>query len=284
MTYVLYNDSILDENDVAISYKDRGYHFGDGVYEVIRVYNGQYFTLDEHLTRLYESAKKIELEIPHSFEAFKTLLHDYKETLKTENGSIYVQITRGASDRNHLYTKEEKPVILGFEVKGKSVDTKQEQGVAAYVTEDVRWLRCDIKSLNLLGNVMAKRKAFDHDCEEAILYRESGVTEGSSSNLFLVNNETLYTHPANNLILNGITRQEILAIAKELKIGVIEEPFPKEVLLHADEAFITSTSLEIVPVHTFKGDIEATISVGTVTKKLQQALKEHVQKKTNASV
>ena len=284
MTYVLFNDSILDEADVAISYKDRGYHFGDGVYEVIRVYNEEFFTLDEHIDRLYESAAKIELAIPYEKEILKKLLHDYKTKVQTVNGSIYLQITRGVADRNHLYTKNEEPVILGFDLPDKGVSQKQEQGVAAYVTEDVRWLRCDIKSINLLGNVMAKRKAFDHDCDEAILYRDTGVTEGSSSNLFLVNNQTLYTHPANNLILNGITRQEIVAIASDLGLTVIEEPFPKEVLLHAEEAFISSTSLEIVPIHSFKGDIETTLNVGPVTKKLQHAFQERVTKKTNASV
>lgn len=267
MNHLLLNDSIVPESDVAISYKDRGYHFGDGVYEVVRVYEGAFFTLDPHIDRLYESANQIDMSLPFSKEHLKANLEAYKTKEQLENGSIYLQITRGEAERNHLYTREEEPVLLGFVLPERPPTDASTVGIAAYVTADVRWLRCDIKSINLLGNVMAKRKATDHDCGEAILYRETAVTEGSTSNLFLVNNGTLYTHPADNYILNGITRREVISLAHELGIDVVEEPFPKEVLAHAEEAFITSTSIEITPVHSFKGDVEATLKVGPLTKK-----------------
>ncbi|ALA54605.1 D-amino-acid transaminase [Shouchella clausii] len=284
MNHIIVNDSIVPETEAHVSYNDRGYHFGDGIYEVIRIYEGSYFALDAHLDRLYASAEKLDMRIPYQKETLAARLNDYKNTEKIENGSVYVQFTRGAGARNHLYTREETPVLTGFALPDKPMQASQEKGVSVYVTPDIRWLRCDIKTINLLGNVLAKRKASDHDCAEAVLYRDEAVTEGSSSNLFLVNNETLYTHPANNLILNGITRQEIISIAKNMGIDVVEEPFPKEVLAHAEEAFITSTSIEITPVHTFKGDVVATLSVGPVTRKLQQALAEHIHTQTSASV
>ncbi len=284
MKHVLINDSIVPEAEAHVSYIDRGYHFGDGIYEVIRIYQGSFFALDPHINRLFDSAKKIDIALPISKQELMDRLDLLKEKEIVTNGSIYVQITRGAAERNHLYSREEQPILFGFALPDKSNEANETNGIAAYVTEDIRWLRCDIKSINLLGNVMAKRKASDHDCGEAVLYRENAVTEGSSSNLFLVNNQTLYTHPANNLILNGITRQEIIAVAAELGIDIVEEPFPKEVLAHADEAFVTSTSIEITPIHTFKGDVEATLTVGPITKKLQQALKERIKTKTSASV
>lgn len=284
MNHVLFNDSIVPESNAVISYNDRGYHFGDGIYEVVRVYEGAFFTLDPHIDRLYESAKQIDMTLPFSKQTLKTNLEAYKNKEQLENGSIYIQITRGVAERNHLYSREEDPVLLGFVLPERAPSNDQTTGIAAYVTADVRWLRCDIKSINLLGNVMAKRKATDHKCGEAVLYRETAVTEGSTSNLFLVNNGTLYTHPANNLILNGITRREVIAVAHELGIDVVEEPFPKEVLAHAEEAFITSTSIEITPVHSFKGDVEASLTVGPVTKKLQLAFKQRVQKERSASI
>lgn len=204
-------------------------------------------------------------------EELASLLHKLVDKNQISDGIIYFQATRGVSPRDHLYEREDEPVFTGFTKKLSAENPLQKTGVAVWLTDDIRWLRCDIKTINLLGNVFAKREAADHSCQEAILHRDGIITEGSASNLFLVSNETLYTHPATNLILNGITRQLVIEIARENGYKVVEEPFPKEVIAQADEAFITSTTMEITPVTSVSGQIEATLPVGSVTRALQEA-------------
>lgn len=267
MEYIIFNDSIIKKTEATIPFDDRGYYFGDGIYEVIRIYNTKPFALDAHLQRLTESAQKLELPLPQSQETIKSSILTLIEKNQLLNGSLYIQITRGAEPRNHLYSRETVPTMIAFcQPLSKTINEQ----ATVWLEPDIRWLRCDIKSINLLGNVLAKRKAADHQCDEAILHRDTILTEGSSSNIFLVNDEVLYTHPATNLILNGITRQIVIQLAKNNGFEVIEEPFPYEVLEHADEAFLTSTMVEIQPIKQVKGEMNISLPVGPVTKKLQQ--------------
>ncbi|MDV2685125.1 D-amino-acid transaminase [Alkalihalophilus lindianensis] len=271
MDYVLKQHDILQRDEASIDFNDRGYHFGDGIYEVVRTYNGTPFALEEHLDRFYESAKKLDMDLAISRETLISLINQLISKNQLKTGIVYLQVTRGVQDRNHLYSREISPVLTGYVA---SLDRKHEvmqNGIDLWLTKDVRWLRCDIKTINLLGNIMAKREAADQDCHEAIMHRDGTVTEGSSSNLFLIKDETLYTHPATNLILNGITRQVVIKLAKQAGLNVVEEAFPIDVLAIADEAFITSTTMEITPVRSIKGDVDASIHVGPLTKKLQEA-------------
>jgi D-alanine transaminase len=283
-SYVLYHDQIIKNGTIAVDVEDRGYLFGDGIYEVIFVYNQKPFAMNEHFDRFLQSASKLELAMPYDVQKFKELTLQLIHKNKVENGLVYIQMTRGVAPRNHLYERDMESVVTGF-TKPISLDVvsrAQGSGIQAYLTEDIRWLRCDIKSLNLLGNVMAKRKAADHDCQEAIQHREEIVSEGSSSNVFIVKNGTLQTHPANNLILNGITRQVVLKMASELQIPVLVEPFSTNELLDADEVFVTSTTMEITPVVKLKGSKEQDYNIGEVTKKLQQKFKEQLKASTSA--
>ncbi|TSB44704.1 D-amino-acid transaminase [Alkalicoccobacillus porphyridii] len=268
MKYVIQNLEIVPENEATIQPNDRSYHFGDGVYEVVRVYHSKPFQLDAHWKRLMESAKKLDMNFSVSTDELTKLTAELIEKNQLEDGTVYIQVSRGATERNHLYTRDEKVVLTGFTMAAPA--RMQTKGIHAWVTDDLRWLRCDIKTVNLLGNIMAKREAADADCQEAIMHRDGTVTEGSSSNLFLVNDGILYTHPATNLILNGITRQVVIQLAHEAGIKVVEEAFPKEVLIHTEEAFITSTTSEITPIIEFKGQINAQMPIGPVTKKLQE--------------
>ncbi|MFA9457260.1 D-amino-acid transaminase [Halalkalibacter sp. AB-rgal2] len=272
MEYIAFNQTMIKKEELSIPFDDRGYYFGDGIYEVIRLYNGKPFALDDHLTRLIESAEKLDLPTQQRDSIKQTIL-TLIEKNKPIDGSIYIQITRGSEPRNHLYSRETKPTVLGF-IQPLPSKTKSEARV--WLEPDIRWLRCDIKSINLLGNVLAKRKAADHGCDEAILHRDTVLTEGSSSNVFLVKDQVLYTHPATNLILNGITRQIIIRLAKEHGLDVIEEPFPYEVLEHADEAFLTSTMVEVMPITEIEGEMNVTLPIGSITKKLQMLFKEQV--------
>lgn len=284
MTYVLVNNQIIERQNAHIDMEDRGYNFGDGIYEVIPIYEENIFTINEHLQRFKESALKLEIDLPYDLEVLGQLLIELKKKNDLKNGILYLQMTRGVSPRAHLYERNVKGLITGFCREMTFPVQSKNNGVDVYVTEDIRWLRCDIKTINLLGNIIAKRKAADNKCAEAIMHRNGILTEGSSSNLFIVKNNTIFTHPATNLILNGITRQIVIKLAKEAGISVIEEAFSLQNLTEATEAFITSTTQEITPITTTKGDIEASFSVGDITKQLQQLFYQYVEKNKTETI
>ncbi len=270
MGYSLWNDRIVADEEVVVDKEDRGYQFGDGVYEVVKVYNGQLFTMEEHVERFYASAEKIKITIPYTKDKLYTLLHQLVEANEIETGHIYFQITRGACPRNHIFPGEDvKPVLTGNAKENPRPAANLENGVKATFAEDIRWLRCDIKSLNLLGAVLAKQEAHEKGCYEAILHRGETVTEGSSSNIYGVKDGVLYTHPADNLILNGITRQVILKCAEEIGMPVKEEAFTKEQLLAMDEVIVSSTSSEVTPIIDIDGQEISGGKPGEWTRKLQ---------------
>ncbi|WP_042474515.1 D-amino-acid transaminase [Bacillus ndiopicus] len=270
MGYSLLNDRIVADEEVVVNKEDRGYQFGDGIYEVIKVYNGQLFTADEHIDRFYLSAEKIRLTIPYTKHKLHQLLHELVEANEINNGHIYFQITRGATARNHIFPSADvAPVLTGAAVEASRPITNLENGVKATFVEDIRWLRCDIKSLNLLGAVLAKQEAFEKGCYEAILHRGETITEGSSTNVFGIKDGVLYTHPANNLILKGITRQVILTCAQEIDLPIKEQAMTKEQLLAMDEVIVASTTSEVTPVIEIDGQKINDGQVGLWTRKLQ---------------
>ncbi|MED1864561.1 D-amino-acid transaminase [Fictibacillus nanhaiensis] len=282
-SYVLYHDQIIKDGSISVDPEDRGYLFGDGIYEVVFVYDKKPFAFHEHFTRFEQSAEKLELAMPYDISTFKKLTEELISRNNIINGMVYIQMTRGVAPRNHLYERNMQSIVSGF-AKSVSLDNiaaSQSSGIATYLTEDIRWLRCDIKSLNLLGNVMAKRRAADFDCQEAIQHRDGTVTEGSSSNVFIVKNGTLKTHPSTNLILNGITRQIVIKLAQENGITVIEEAFSVDDLLNADEVFITSTTMEVTPVIKLLGSASKSYDIGPVTTKLQDHFKKQIKKNTS---
>lgn len=269
MEYILYQNRIIKDQQLHIDMNDRGYMFGDGIYEVVRVYNKVPFAMQAHLDRLQQSANKLDIVIPYDEDTIIQLIEDLIVKNRIDNGMIYFQLTRGIEPRNHLYSRDLEAILSGF-AKPLEVNVElQTSGIDLWMTKDIRWLRCDIKTINLLGNVLAKREAADNNCYEAAQHREGTVTEGSSTNLFMVKDDRLYTHPATNLILNGITRQLVIEIAKQMNLPIREEPFMLEQLKEADEVFITGTTVEITPVSSIQGDLVTTYSVGEWTKKLQ---------------
>lgn len=277
MEWILSNGEIVKEQDLEISKEDRGYQFGDGIYEVIRVYEGDLFTATEHIDRFYESAEKIRITVPYTKDVFHKMLHDLVEMNSIDNGQVYVQITRGAAERNHQFPVNVEPVVVGYTKSVERPVAFMEQGVKATLIEDVRWLRCDIKSLNLLGNVMAKQQAYEEGYFEAVLHRGDTVTEGSSSNMYGIKDGVVYTHPATNLILNGITRRVILEICEEFGIKVVEEPFTKQQALEMDEFFMSSTTTEVMPVVEISGHTIGNGTPGEMTRKLQQAFEARIK-------
>ncbi len=267
---ILYNNQIIDREEVRINIEDRGYQFGDGVYEVVSIYNGQIFRLKEHLERFEYSAKQIGITLPVPLANLEENLIMLIEIHNLINGQIYFQVTRGYAPRNHPFPQDPKPVLTGYVTRKPRPTELMKQGVSAITTDDIRWLRCDIKSLNLLGSVLAKQKATEQGAYEAILHRNGTVTEGSSSNLFIVKNGKLHTHPLDNLILGGITRIVILEIAKQTEIEVVESPFTLEDLFAADEVFVTSTTSEIMPIVNIDRKRVKEGSPGPLTQRLQE--------------
>lgn len=277
MDWILHNEEFIREEELNISKEDRGYQFGDGIYEVVRVYEGNLFTAEEHIDRFYESAEKIKIVIPYTKDVFHKMLYDLVEMNEINNGQVYVQITRGHALRQHHFPESTSPVVVAYT---KTVERPLElmrNGAKGAFIEDVRWLRCDIKSLNLLGNVMAKQEAHEKGSFEAILHRGEVVTEGSSSNMYGVKDGIIYTHPATNLILNGITRRVILQLSQDLGIEVQEMAFTKAQALEMDEFFMSSTTAEIMPITEIDGNPIGQGIPGELTKKLQQVFEANLK-------
>lgn len=278
MTKVFINGEFLNQEDAKVSYEDRGYVFGDGIYEYIRAYNGKLFTVTEHFERFLRSASEIQIDLGYTVEELTDIVRQLLKINDIQNGGIYIQATRGVAPRNHSFpTPEVKPAIMAF---AKSYDRPYddfENGINTVTVEDIRWLRCDIKSLNLLGNVLAKEYAVKYNAAEAIQHRGDIVTEGASSNVYAIKDGVIYTHPVNNFILNGITRRVIKWIAEDEQIPFKEETFTVEFLKNADEVIISSTSAEVMPITKIDGENVKDGQVGTITRQLQQGFEKYIQ-------
>lgn len=269
----LINGRLVEMNENVITMEDRGHQFGDGVYEVTKVYNGKCFALRPHLDRLYQSLRAIRIPATYTFEE----LAQFHEALIKESGvtegAIYLQITRGAAPRIHTFPEQVVPCLtMSIRSSGPIYQELREKGVKIILIPDERWLRCDIKSLNLLSNVLGKQQAKEAGCYEAVMIRGEHVTEGTSSNFFVVKDGILWTHPVSNLILKGITRTIILErLAKELDLTILEKPFDVSFVKGASEAFLSGTSTEIMPVTSIDGKAVRDGAVGPITRKLQLA-------------
>lgn len=278
MEKMILNGEMRNRSEIKMELEDRGYQFGDGVYEVIRIYNGKLFTSEMHLTRLIESANKISINIPYTVGEIAAQLKDLVAENEITFGTVYMQFTRGVSPRNHAFPSTDvTPVYVAY-TKEVPYNGALKPGAKAITIEDIRWLRCDIKSLNLLGNILAKQKAAEAGCLEAIQHRDNMVTEGSSSNISIIVNGELKTHPATNLILNGITRQVMLKICKDLGVSYQEEVFTLEELMAADEVIMTSTTAEIMPITAIDGQSIGSGEPGTVTRQIQQAFHAEIER------
>lgn len=273
MKHILFNGNMIEEGN-SINVEDRGYQFGDGIYEVIGIYNADLFLMDEHLQRLERSAKEISLELPFTISEMKEQLIDLLKMNGVDEGLLYLQVSRGVASRDHQFPSADvSPVMIAYTKPLGDLTELQNKGSTAILTEDIRWLRCDIKTLNLLPNVLAKQKAVEHNAIEAIFHRGDTITEASSSNVFIVKSGELFTHPANNLILNGITRQKVIELCKELDLKVNEEAFTVETLLQADEVFITATKTDVVPLTEIDNTIIGNGLPGQITLKLLETFR-----------
>lgn len=277
MTKVLINEHLVDEQDAKVPYNDRGYVFGDGIYEYIRTYNNNIFTAKPHFERLLRSAKEIGLELKYNVDELTELIQELLAANGVVNGGVYIQVTRGAAPRDHAFpTPSVEANVMAFTKTYERPYKLLEEGINAITTEDIRWLRCDIKSLNLLGNVLAKERAVKYNAKEAIQHRGDIVTEGSSSNVYAIKAGEIYTHPVNNYILNGITRMVIKDIAEEKGIPFNEGTYTVDFLRNADEIIVSSTSIEVMPVVKLDGEQVGDGEVGPITKSLQEGFNSYI--------
>lgn len=273
---LLFNGELLDKDQVHISYEDRGYYFGDGVYEVCRIYQGKLYEMAAHLDRLERSASSLKIELPFPRKKIAESLEQLLQADPVEEGILYVQFTRGVAPRVHTFPKDTTPTMLAYcKTMLRPVETMN-QGITAITLEDIRWLRCDIKSLNLIPNTMAKQEAVSQGTGEAILHRDGTVTECSASNVMMIKNGVIYTHPANHLILPGITRTAVLKLAQQTGIVTIEEPFTLDELFAAEEVFITGTTVEITPIIQIDGKKVNAGQPGPLTRKLQKQFEQQI--------
>lgn len=268
-------------SDLFMPLEERALQFGDGIYEVVRIYKGRYFMLEEHIDRFYRSMEKIGIAYDNNKEELTNdLLALIERNHFTEDGIVYMQISRGSAPRNHVFPENIQPNIYAYIKEAPIPMATMGKGVKAIIEEDIRWLRCDVKSLNLLGSVLTKQKATEADAYEAILTRGDVVTEGSSSNIYAVKDGVVITHPENNLVLPGIVRLKVKQLCKEQHIPFIELPMTTSFLLEADELFLTSTTSEITPITQVDQTMIGQGKVGDVTRKLQALYQEAIDQVT----
>lgn len=280
MTKVLINNQMVDKEQAFTSIEDRGFQFGDGIYEVIKVYNGSLFTIEEHIERFYRCADELRIVIPYTKDLLHKMLYDLVEENELDTGHVYMQLTRGVAPRTHFFPDEgTDATLIAYTEVGNRPLKNLENGVKTIFEDDIRWLRCDIKSLNLLGAVLAKQKAHELGCYEAILHRNGTITEGSSSNIYGIKDNVLYTHPINNLILNGITRHVLLQCCEEVGLKVVEQAITCDEALEMDELLLSSTTSEITPIIQVGEQAIANGVPGEWTRKLQQAFEAKISSK-----
>jgi D-alanine transaminase len=288
MQLAMIQDRIISMEELDPVYLDRGIFFGDGVYEVVRSYKGRIFALQEHLERFANSLAAIRITNVDISEV-RARVEKAFATAAIANAKIYFHITRGSGPRDHAFSAGLQPNFF-LTITELPDDTEDKtKGVAVSIHPDLRWKRCDIKSLNLLPNVLARQDAADKGCSEAILVDESGfITEGSHSAFFAVFGhppdkesgiwgplkQTLQTTPLDANVLPSITRNYVITAAKEVGLAIVERPLTPEQVRHADELFIAVTTKDIVPVVKFDGTVIGNGTPGAQTKSLARKFRE----------
>jgi D-alanine transaminase len=263
------NGRFVSWQDATVSIDDRGFQFGDAVYEVIRIYRGTPFQLEAHLVRLDRSARELSIPEPYSRAQWKQWIQHGLGLAGYQEAKIYIQITRGVAPREHSFPSQSRPTIVMTirELQGLPSEVRR-IGVAACTREDLRWGRCDIKSVNLLANVLAREEARKAGVFETIFVRDGLVMEGALSNVMVVRDGVVMTAPEGPQILSGVTRTVVLDLVKKEDIPIEERSIPLDTLYAADEVFLTGTTLEVLGVVQIDGKTIGSGQPGPVTKTL----------------
>lgn len=272
---VYYNGKYLNKDEVSISPDDRGFLFADGLYEVVRSYQGNLFRMEDHLDRLEHGARHLNLSQTR-FPEFNTIAHELIEQnhLQTDEATVYFQVTRGAAKRTHAFPKA--PVDLTVYASASAFDAgtqrkNMEKGIHVITVPDIRWARCDMKTTGLTANILANQQAVENNTKEAVFIRDGVLLEGTHSNFMAIFNDILVTAPLSNYILGGVTRKAVLELCKEYDIKFEERPIYEKVAYQADEMMAVGTTLEVTPITTMNDQTISDGMPGPITRKLQDA-------------
>ena len=269
------NNKFVNFKSAKIHIEDRGLQFADSVYEVIAVLNNNLIDLDFHLKRLKYSLRELEIKFTINKKKLNNIFLNLIKKNKTRNGIIYLQITRGIQFREHKYQKNLTPTLIVY-TRNKSFNLpgKKFKGVNTITYQDLRWKRRDIKTVNLLPNIIAANMAKKKNAYEAILIQNGKVTEGTSSNIWIIKRNNLITHPANSDILKGVTRTSLLKIIKKTSLQLIEKQFTHKQLINADDVFLTSSGSFITPILKIDNKKINNGKIGNITLKLAEMYTE----------
>ena len=272
---VFVNGNFVTESEAVLPIFDRGLLFADAVYEGFGILDGQIVDFVYHMQRLEQSLAKIAIPITFSNDVMFVDMMNLIKKNKIENGFLYLHITRGVGDRAFHYNDEYVPNIFAFTQGEKFAADKLPAAISLRTSPDLRWSRRDIKSTNLLAQVMAKQRAFEAGDYEALMIDEEGyVTEAGSSSFFFVKNRELFVRPVTNEILNGITRQTMLRVASTAGVKIVERFYKLDEVLTADEALITASSIYVLPVSKIDSHVIADGDAGSFTLALRKAYLE----------
>ena len=265
------NNKFVNFKSAKIHIEDRGLQFADSVYEVIAFLDKNLIDLDYHLKRLKYSLRELEIKFTINKKNLNNIFLNLIKKNKTRNGIIYLQITRGIQFREHKYQKNLTPTLIVYtRNKRFNLPGKKFVGVNTITYQDLRWKRRDIKTVNLLPNIIAANMAKKKNAYEAILIQNGKVTEGTSSNIWIIKRNNLITHPANSDILKGVTRTSLLKIIKKTKLKLIEKQFTQKQLINADEVFLTSSGSFITPILKIDNKKINNGKIGNITLKLAE--------------
>lgn len=283
MATVHLNGKFLPAEQACVPVLDRGFIFGDGVYEVIPAYGRKLFRLTEHLQRLQNSLDAVRIPNPLSINEWAEMLNQLITQNDGDDQSLYLQVTRGSAQRDHAIPKNPQPTVFAMSNPLKPLASEIiEKGISAITLDDIRWQRCHIKAISLLPNILLRQEALDQDAAEAILIRDGLATEGAASNLFVVIDGILCTPPTGPFLLPGITRDLILELAAANNITAREQNISQADLLRADEIWLTSSTKEILPVTQLDNVSVANGQPGPLFKSMLALYQDYKQQLRNA--
>jgi D-alanine transaminase len=277
---VYLNGRYLPIGEAQVSVLDRGFIYGDGVYELIPVYGGEPFRLHQHLARLQRSLDGIGLANPHTAAQWEKLVRDLAARQRYADQGVYFQVTRGVAKRDHAFPQGVAPTVFMMSNPLPTPSREQvERGVAVVTAEDNRWHRCDLKTISLLGNVLMRQLAAEQGAIETVMFRDGFLTEASASNVLVVKDGTIIVPPKDNLILPGVTYDATMEFAREAGIALVVRPVPRAEALQADELWLSSSTKEVLAITTVDGKPFAGGKPGPVFRRLWELFQ---QKKPHA--
>ena len=284
MQKVFLNGEFIDKDSAKISIFDRGFIFGDGIYEVVPVINSIIVEKDGFWDRFQRSLNEISLNLPYTNDEFESILNNLIEINSLKEGGLYIQITRGVAPRDFSFVKGVKPTIMAFAFSDSVLEhPAAKSGITIISTPDIRWKRRDIKSISLLGQCYAKNQATIAGVDECFMVEDGYVTEAGSSSAFIIKDGALITKPLSNEILPGIRRNRLLNLAKQIGLQIQERKFSMDEVYNADECFISAATIILLPVIKADGKAINGGKIGEYTTKLRELYKRALKLEANIS-